>query len=69
MSLLDVCMQCRMARKAKGITIAELGAMCGRSASAISRFEHGKYNDYVFAEYEEFILNDYEKELARRCKP
>lgn len=52
---------CRAARKASGITLAELSRRTGINAATLSQFENGKYRQAHAYTYYQEVLNDAER--------
>lgn len=56
----DICVKCKAARKARGITLQELAAQSGINKDYLSAFERGKYSGNILQVYYVYIL--YESE-------
>ena len=52
----DICLICKKARKARGLTLIELSRQSGLNKNYLSEFENGKYKDEILQEYYAFVL-------------
>lgn len=57
---IEICLACKAARKARGVTLAELAAQSGRNINTLSKYENGLFNKDILQDYYDLIL--YESE-------